>query len=41
MPKDVHHSKKFLKGLNMPYEKVAVCKDGCMISKKIMRRGEV
>jgi hypothetical protein len=30
LPKDMHHSKKLVKGLNMDYEKIDVCRNSCM-----------
>ena len=31
LPKDFYHSKKMLKGLGMPYEKIHVCYNNCML----------
>jgi hypothetical protein len=31
LPKDMYHSKKFVKGLGMDYEKIDVCRNSCML----------
>jgi hypothetical protein len=31
LPKDMYHSKKFVKGLSMDYEKIDVCRNSCML----------
>jgi hypothetical protein len=31
LPKDMYHSKKFVKGLSMDYEKIDVCQNSCML----------
>jgi hypothetical protein len=31
LPKDMHHSKKLVKGHGMNYEKIDVCRNSCMI----------
>jgi hypothetical protein len=34
LPKDMYHSKTIIKGLDMDYEKIDVCKNNCMIFMK-------
>jgi hypothetical protein len=31
LPKDRYHSKKLVKGLDMNYEKIGVCRNSCML----------
>jgi hypothetical protein len=31
LPKDMYHSKKFVKGLGMDYKKIDVCQNSCML----------
>jgi hypothetical protein len=31
IPKDMYHSKKLVKGLNMDYQKIDVCRNSCML----------
>jgi hypothetical protein len=31
LPKDMYHSKKLVKGLDIDYEKIGVCQNSCML----------
>jgi hypothetical protein len=37
LPKDMYHSKKFVKGLSMNYAKIDVCRNSCMFFRRNTR----